>query len=115
VLPRYADPLRWDVFVDAPGALHVGTLGVTAALDPPPGRLRAVATNLDIPAAAAVLSGCAGAVLRAFFRFPVATLLENEIVVRDLRFDASAPGEFAVVRLRLGSDGTPSLGLGECP
>lgn len=120
LLPRPSDPLRWDAFTVGDRSVRIRVVGALDRLDGPEANEVELARSLQEPATAAVLDSCAGAVLREFFRFPVAnsserTGGEREVVVRDLRFSRDGVGRFGVYRAVVDSAGRPRIDAKACP
>ncbi len=119
VLPRPADPLRWEGLVIEDDSIRHRVIGMFPALDPKDVSWTVHSRNLGDPAARALLEGCAGRVILEFFRFPFAAVEANpdgrrEIVIRDARYTREGRG-FAVFAAPLGADGLPVIGSGQCP
>ncbi len=121
VLPRPADPFRWDGIVEEPSAVHHRTIGFVSALDPPRSAFASYRRQHGDPRVAALLESCAGRTLLRFFRFPVGVIEDGETarpvaVLRDVRFtrDRRRSG-FGVVSAPVGPDGSPELDGLACP
>ena len=119
VLPRPADPLRWEGLVIDDRTICHRVVGMTQGLDPDDAAWTLFERRLDDPAAGALWAGCAGRAVREFFRFPFVTLEPGtdggrDIVVRDARYARQGRG-FAVFSAPLGADGLPVVDPGRCP
>ncbi|MCZ6778401.1 MAG: metal-dependent hydrolase [Acidobacteria bacterium] len=121
VLPRPADPLRWDGIVEEPSVVHHRTVGLVAALDPPGSGFASHRRQHADPRVAAVLESCTGQTLLRFFRFPVGVVENDEtarpvVVLRDARFsrDRRRTG-FGVFSVPVAPDGSPELDGLACP
>jgi len=119
VLPRPANPLRWDAIVADGGAVRHRVIGTLPALDPPHASWTVFERRFDNPAVRALLATCAGRVVLEFFRFPFATIEDEpdggrSVVVRDARYRRGGRG-FAVYASRIGPNGAPLFDPGECP
>lgn len=118
-LPRPADPLRWDGFLETPEAVYYRAVGVVPALDPPGEPFVEFPRRFEDRAVRLVIESCAGRAALSFFRFPFATIEEESagswVVLRDARYARSGRGPFGVLRVPLAPDGTPRLEGIRCP
>ncbi len=118
-LPHPADPLRWEGIIADASTLRYGTIGALPALGRTGPGMTILTRGLDLEAAARLGESCAGAVVREFYRFPVATLEEEPgggraMVVRDARYTRKGRG-FAVYVAPLDAHGVPVVDRQECP
>ena len=118
-LPRPADPLRWEWIIADASSLRHGTVAALPLVDGSAVPMATLPRGLDDPAAALLLTSCAGEVIREFFRFPFATLEEDPgggrvVVVRDARYTRNGRG-FAVYAAHLDKNGAPIVDRRECP
>ncbi len=119
VLPRPADPLRWEAFVVDRDTIRHRVIGAAPAFDPPVASWTDFPQRFDEPAVRSYLETCAGRVVLEFSRFPYASIEDDRdggrsVIVRDARYARGGRG-FAVFTARLGPDGAPQTDPGECP
>ena len=121
VLPRAADPLRWDVVVSQDGQLHRSALGVVPRFDPPSGYSRSCETRDGDPLVRRVLDTCGGRVLDEFLRFPCASIERGadgrrQVVFRDLRYASQrSSSRFGSYEVPLDARGEPVDDALPCP
>ena len=118
-LPRPADPFRWEGIIADASTVRHGTVAALSFVDGTPATMTTLPRGLDDPAAARLLTSCAGEVIREFFRFPFATLEEDPgggrvVVVRDARYTRNGRG-FATYAAPLDASGEPIVDRRECP
>jgi len=114
LLPRPADPLRWDGIVEEEAAIHHRTIGIVAGLDPPHVSFERFERQHADPRVAAVLESCPGRTLLGFVRFPVAVVETRAggkplVVLRDARYARGRRSGFGVFSVPLAEDGSPEL------
>lgn len=118
-LPRPADPLRWDGFLDTPGAIYYRTVGAAGWLDPPAAGFRSFPRGFEQPVVRSALDSCAGRAALVFFRFPFATVEASggrtAVLIRDARYVRDGRRPFGMVEVPLAADGGPDLGAIRCP
>src|SRR6266571_1329351 len=117
-LPHPADPFRWEGIISDASTLRHGTVAALPFVDGT-ATMATLPRGLDDPAAARLLTSCAGEVIREFFRFPFATLEEDPgggrvVVVRDARYTRKGRG-FAAYAALLDKNGAPIVDRRECP
>ena len=117
-LPRPADPFRWEGIIADASTLRHGTVAALPFVDGT-ATMATLPRGLDDPAAARLLTSCAGEVIREFFRFPFATHEEDPgggrvVVVRDARYTRKGRG-FAAYAAVLDRSGEPIVDRRECP
>jgi len=118
-LPRPADPFRWEGIIADASTLRHGTVVALPFVDGTAATMATLPRGLDDPAAARLLTSCAGEVIREFFCFPFATLEEDPgggrvVVVRDARYTREGRG-FAAYAAVLDRSGEPIVDRRECP
>jgi inner membrane protein len=118
-LPHPADPFHWEGILAGTASIRHGTVaappfagGIGAPLDVLP-------RGLGDPSVSLLLAGCAGRVIREFFRFPFAAVERTPdggraVVVRDARYTRKGRG-FAVYAALLDANGAPIVDPDECP
>lgn len=115
-LPRPADPIRWDIFLESRHQLH------TATIDSLNGRIEnhiGIDHNRDSPEVKAALETCPGRVLAHFGRFVRYQVEETDsgrdVIFRDLRFGRGNGSGFGTYRIRLKSDLSGLRSTEPCP